>query len=687
MKNKQPITRVFFDTQFPEWNDKKVASRFNPDEVAGIFAESGVESAVVFAKCQYGNFYYDTKRGHKHAGLGNLDLLRSMTEKFHRHSIEVLAYYSTAWDELQGTLHPDWLTEDFSGKRTRGAFRWKTLCINSPYRALVKEDLCEIAAETDVDGFWIDMTIIGKDRCYCPYCDKKFRALYGKGIREARGAGMDIELAEFRYNYIEEFYDEIYKELRRIKPSLNITNNYWGYPYQSRNMGSRAVGALKQADFITGEAYVDWTGLEAPSFFSRFLSGAAGGRPFEALVGRFINTWDFTRKTPDQMFFEAMTIFSLGGTVTIDDEPFYDGTIDLTVYRTLIGPAFRAIKKLSHTIRGESLKFAAIFHSQATKDLIPEDAPSPFIRNISGAYKLLQERHIPVNFVFDESLTEEEIRRYRVILLPGAAALGEKTRKILEDYVRNGGVVTGFGRNAFFENLFSGSVVYKGLSEYSLSYIPLEGEKTLVRGAYCRYVQSGAGCSGWETGAPVIDPIAETSVEVFFHNNLPSPYLESSVPSYYIVPLGKGWVIQYNQPISESYAKQRGFAVRDAVIAQILRRTGKPDFWIDAPARVDTVAYHDKEARRFYIHLSAFAAEASLACGLFDTTNGNFERPYAMMENRDPVKEITVHLAAEKEIKSVISLYEKNEPRWEQTAETLVIRTPLELWDVIEAEY
>jgi hypothetical protein len=78
---------------------------------------------------------------------------------------------------------------------------------------------------------------------------------------------------------------------------------------------------LRSADFVTGEAYSDWTGLNAPGFFSKFLRGVSFGRPYEVLIGRFLNTWDFTYKSPVQMEFETATIISNGGTVTVDDEP------------------------------------------------------------------------------------------------------------------------------------------------------------------------------------------------------------------------------------------------------------------------------------------------------------------------------------------------------------------------------
>jgi hypothetical protein len=449
-------------------------------------------------------------------------------------------------------------------------------------------------------------------------------------------------------------------------------------------MGSRAAGAVREADFITGEAYTDWTGLEAPSIFSRFLAGVAGDRPFEALVGRFINTWDYTRKTYDQMFFESMTVFSFGGTVTVDDEPYYDGKIDLPVYQSLIAPVFQTIRDWSYTVTGERLRYGAILHSQKTKNSTAEQGE--FIRDVVGAYTLLRERHLPVDFVFDETLSAAALSAYRVILLPSVSCMDEKTLSVLKDYVEDGGVVAGFGENAFFEGLFKDNIICEGKSEYSLSYYPLEAETPLVRGSYSRYLP-GENMPG-KKGKPIIDPIVETAGDCFFHNNLPSPYRESNCPSYFDIPYGKGRILQYNQPISRSYAKQRSFRLRDSVLKTITAYTGAPPFSLEAPSRVDTAVYHDSLEQKIYIHLMAAGYESSLACGILDTMQGNFERPFVAMENRDPVLSVGIKILTVDKINSVASLYEKNIVSWEIKEDTLNIRMDkLGLWDVVEVKY
>ena len=92
------LRRIFFDMHLPDWTQpgqsggdqhdiRGIATRFDPQHLIGEFVRAWIDVAVIFAKCQYGNFYYNTKIGHKHAGLGDLDFLGEMVERAHRAGI------------------------------------------------------------------------------------------------------------------------------------------------------------------------------------------------------------------------------------------------------------------------------------------------------------------------------------------------------------------------------------------------------------------------------------------------------------------------------------------------------------------------------------------------------------------------------------------------------------------------
>ena len=693
--------RIFFDMHFPDWPDRQCATNFNPQEIADTFSKNHVDSVILYAKCQFGNFYFDTQTGHKHQGLSKLDLFRELSALLHKRGIRVIAYYSVAWDELQAKEHPDWLVEDEDGVRgSGGEFRWSTLCVNSPYRELVKEHLREITKELSPDGYWIDMTIIGNGRCYCPYCREKFHKRFSaplpRGAEE--GSAERNRFVQFRYDVIEEFYHEIYGLIRSIKPDCQITNNYWGYPYSNSGMGSRAIGALRECDYITGEAYTDWTGLSAPGFFSKWLRSAAKGRPFEALIGRFTGTWDYTAKPPVQMELEGYTIAANGGTVTLDDMPFADGSIDKELYKD-IGRMFSAIDRRRPYLDGCFLKQAAIFHSQATKDYYAHGGED-FIASIAGAYRLLKELQCPAEFVFDEEVSEDLLEKYPVLVLPSVAVLSKEHTEMLKRYLQNGGLLIAGGETAAYEvkdNVLVNSSALKelagitreGKSEYTVTYYePIESEYTqelsrrpvTIRGRYVKY----GGAQEEEVKAYALNPICETSEHTFFHNNLPAPYEAAGYPALISHPVGKGRLLLFAQDVFMQFSRYHQLEIKKLFsnILQVHQKSPKVRF--SCSSNVETAVLFQGE--RMVIHLISFCTGMTVCAGRMDTFEAKYQRTFEFVESVQDIHNLQIEVDYPVERAFAVELNKELEVKKTDSGAVIVLDT-LSKWETITVTF
>ncbi|MBF9016552.1 MULTISPECIES: alpha-amylase family protein [unclassified Oceanispirochaeta] len=674
--------RIFFDMHFPEWEGQGIAEAFSPEHIASEMSNAGVDSVIAFAKCQYGNFYYNTSEGHKHKGLKTQNLLLELTESLAERNIATIAYYSVSWDEREAEKHPDWLVENFHGTRGNLEFtRWKTLCINSPYKDVVMRQLSEIAGQPGLKGLWIDMTIIGNDCCFCPHCLEQYKKKTG---RDLKGDFLNdiISFKKFRYDYIEKFYSEIYTLIRRVNPELKITNNYWGYPYSSYNMGSRAIGALTEADYVTGEAYTDWTGILAPAIFTRFLRGVAKDRPFEALLGRFNNTWDYTRKPALQLALECFSVFSQGGTVTIDDEPYADGSIDNELYRNELKQIFSQMDKFAHCIQGEREKFAAIYHSQKSKDL--EKDENAFIRKISGSFKLLYDMNFPVDFVFDELIDKaEDLSSYALIILPEVLLFNENEKEIFLDYTRSGGHILSFG-NCGFDESFWNEMKIKQIkkTDDEISYFSMpsfQAAPLMVRGFFQPYE---ALSQDVRTSGSILRPIRGKKPNDFFHNNLPAPGQDSGWPGLLTRNYGKGGCTFLPQALAFHYAKQPLRPYRDLIQNHLKSLELTPRISIIASKRPDFVIYDQGE--NIYIHIMVPGSDPQVCCGLMDSMDGNFERPYELMEETMPVLNIQIDLSSLNGRLEIESLVENNTIELKQEgAFHIMVIDKITLWDII----
>lgn len=689
--------RIFFDMHFPDWPNRQTSTNFRPKEIADTFAKNHVDSVILYAKCQFGNFYFDTKTGHKHSGLGDLDLFRELSALLRERNIKVIAYYSVSWDELQAKEHPEWMVEGEDGIRgSGGEFRWSTLCINSPYRELVKTHLKEITEALSPDGYWIDMTIIGGGRCYCPYCAKKYEERTGeKLVRGAKAGTKERErFLQFRYDTIEEFYAEIYSLIRSIKPDCMISNNYWGYPYSNSGMGSRAIGALRQCDYITGEAYTDWTGLSAPGFFSKWLRSAAAGRPYEALIGRFTGTWDYTTKPAVQMELEGYTIAANGGTVTLDDEPYADGSIDTELYDD-IGKMFETIDQRREYLDGDFLKHTAIFHSLATKDAY-FDTSEKFISGIAGAYRLCKELSCPAEFVFDENLTLDGLTRYPVVIMPSVAVLQKEHIEMLQSYLEQGGLIIAAGETGAYE-LADGELKpsdafqkltglkREGVSDYTVTYYQMEQNEyssklpkrpVTVRDRYVKY----QGAPEKSVKAWAVDPICENSKTMFFHNNLPAPYETTSYPALIAIPKGKGCLVLFAQDVFAQFARYHQVEIKKLFQNILKAHQKQPAVRFHCSSNVETSVLKQKD--RWILHLVNFNPGMTVCAGRMDTFEAKYARTFEFVDQIQELHQVEIEVDFPIKSAFAIESNEKVEVRPTEKGSVLTLGS-LKKWETI----
>jgi hypothetical protein len=614
-----------------------------------------------------------------HPGLGRLDLLAETAALLRSRGVRTIAYYSVSWDERFADEHPDWLAQNAAGERGKGPYRWRTLCINGPYARVVERHIASLAAKP-IDGIWLDMTIIGDGNCYCPACRARYESLKGRMPPTDRDDPLFPEFLGFRYDIVEAFYERVRGIVRTSGPEMVFTNNYWGYPHSSTGMGSRAVGSTRQADFVTGEAYSDWSGIRSTSFLPIFLRGVAAGRPYEALIGRGVNTWDYTRKPKAFLSYEAYSLFAHGAAVTIDDEPFHDGGFDESFYRQELKEIFGQVAKHGNTVAGRPVRFAAVYHSQKSKDRC--DDQTDFVRDLSGAFRLLRDLRLPVEFVFDESLMEQTLEGLSVLVLPNVSSLSDHEGEVLSTFMERGGLVIASGwlgeagGSQWLEKAFG--VHSSGQSSFSLSYLRLPGMcdyDVLVRGRYARYLASPGEGS-------IIDPICETGPRGFFHNNLPAPYAPASVPGLIMRPFGAGSLVLFPQPIFRHYAKEPQRELRGIVGGLMTRHSRAPQIELLIPMKMDYSVYEHGDT--LYVHLLNPNIEQSTCCGLMDTLDGRFERSYEYMEEVVPVHDLGLRIPGRR-CESVETLREHSAFTVRPGDEGVEIRIArVDLWEIVK---
>ncbi len=603
------LRRLFFDMHLPDWTQpgqsggdqnalRDIATRFEPEQLVKAFVKARINVAVVFAKCQYGNFYYNTKIGHKHTGLGDLDFLGEMIHHAHRNNIRVIGYYSNMWDTQIAREHPEWMAEEVDGSYSYN--RWPTMSLLSPYRDLVHSHLTELVTNYEVDGIWSD--ILSDLPTFDRYTREKYEKDCGTPMpRSSQDAGW-INLVRWQQDTLYDYLDGCYKLVKNIRPEVAYVVNFFGTPYAQPSQGL-SFKHLKLSDMGSTEGYTEWHGLIFPSFAARYIRSGVDGRPFEVLTGRFVHTWDFTLRPQAQMRFEAFSVVANGGAVCIDDEPYQDGQLETGVYDNITNVYAEIERRESVLIGAQPLRYAALYVSQKGRELdevlnrtklpttalTPESNLNPSDSDLlpawMGAFKALTEAHIPVEIVDDRPESIATLSQYKVVFLPNILTLSSAECDALRTYVANGGALIATGATSLYDDqgtrlpnfaladLFGVDFVKRG--EFTFPYLQFHDSPftaDAIRRPLPHYMAM------WEVRPNVADvqvaatrrnPLIETSGQTYFHNNQPPPDVDTGEPVVVYRTYGKGRVI-YCAALPESNYARLGHEPYRRLIANMI---------------------------------------------------------------------------------------------------------------------
>ncbi len=604
----QNIRRLFFDMHLPDWTQpgqsggdqhelRDIATRFEPKRLIKAFVKARINVAVIFAKCQYGNFYYNTKIGHKHTGLGDLDFLGEMINHAHKNDIRVIAYYSNMWDTEAARLRPDWMAEEADGRYSYN--RWPTMSLLSPYRDLVHSHLTELTSNYEIDGIWSD--ILSDLPTFDRYTRDRYEADFGEPMpRSSKEAGW-LKMVRWQQDRLYEYLDGCYKLVKNIRPETAYIINFYGAPYALPSQGL-SFKHLPLSDMGSTEGYTEWQGLIFPSFAARYMRSGMDGKPFEVLTGRFVHTWDFTVRPLAQMRFEAFSVVANGGAVSIDDEPYQDGQLEPAVYAN-IENIYSEIERRESALHGaEPLRYAALYVSQKVRELDEvlnrAKAPSAALTlesNINpsdsdllpawmGTFKALTEAHIPVEIVDDRPESLATLSQYKVVYLSNILTLSAAEVDALRTYVTNGGAVIATGATSLYDewgnrlpnfalaDLFGVDFLKRG--EFTFPYLQIHDSpfsEGLIRRPLPHYMAM------WEVrvnedvqvAATRRNPLIETSGQTYYHNNQPPPDADTGEAVIVYRNYGKGRVI-YCAALPESNFARLGHEPYRRLIANMM---------------------------------------------------------------------------------------------------------------------
>lgn len=698
----------------PEWYPQSIRN-FDAETLAELVADTGAEIAFTFqgfTQDHFGCSCFPTKLGHIHANLSEgRDHIGEYVGALHARGIKVFAYYSFP-DGYLWERNPDWRQKDSQGNDILHGAWGGALCVNSPYRDYFIQRLREIAENYEADGFLADTAEFNANPlgCYCSYCKRKFRERYGCDLPTGSPCYNDAwkTFVHWRYDCLDELLSDARATLLNARPGIVFTHNAFGLNRESGwSAGEHREKILRHDDIVTSIAACrEWSEktngrhveqIWKAGYQTRCLRGL-GGKPVWMQTGRFPYDRDYQAAPVHELSLTIASIVSNGGCPIFIDNCYPDGTPDRIAYeRMKEAYALHGALEPNLNCTGE-LDFAALLYSVDSEDF--HDLAFPNERRYSssfhGAFKALQEGHIPFQVIGERGLTAQNISRFRILVLPEAAVLSDAQAQAIREYARDGGAVIATGRtsladgksgvrgNFALSDLFGAD--YVNPLNYIVSYIKPElngifaridqREHIPMRGCQLKVAANGSA----EAAALVELPATEVApgTRVFTYALDVPPERVVDAPAALLSDFGRGRCAYFSGDIAGVYGVYGYPSLRKMLLNAVeWACRGDVPLRVQAPMSVQVSCFRDGD--KYLIHLVNYTVSQ---LGVFADRGGT------LAEEGIPCRDIRIMLKPEgRTPKRVWSCASGEELQFTHGNGIIIVLVPvLDLYDIIAVE-
>lgn len=532
-----------------------VGAEFDAEEFAKTLDDARVNSVTCFARCHHGMLYYDSLRFPElvHPGLVNKNLLIEQIDACHKRGIKVPVYTTVQWDYYSGMNHPDWVCLNADGSlkdfcqddkpaNVYDAGFYRTLCVNSPYRQFLKDqilDIFEVLTPERIDGLFLD--IVNPVDCSCRHCVEKMTA---EGYRPDQKEDRML----FARKTMQDFKEDISAYIRSLKEDVTIFYN---------------AGHINAVSVDAKDAYTHWELESLPSGqwgYSHFMNTArfarTTGMDYLAHTGKFHTEWgDFhSFKNKEALEYECFRMLAYNSKCLIGDQLDPDGKISGAVY-DLIGSVYREVeKKEAWCKKAKAVTDIAVFTSECLKEHTGPGGSVP--EEVNGACTMLDELGYQLDIVDDRS----ELDAYKVLILPDTIRCSTELAKKIKSFIANGGKVIASYKSGLSEDetefaIDELGVHYLGEAPYSPDFIMPNEQigKNLPKTEHVMYYQGAqVEAAGGVVLAETYIPYFNRTWEHFCsHRHTPSSHKKG-----YPAIVGNDTCIYMMHPVFTTYYKK-----------------------------------------------------------------------------------------------------------------------------------
>jgi len=584
----------------------------------------------------------------KFPSLQDFDFLREYLPYVHKYGIKLIAYLGMHWYSYEfAKMHPDWEQVTSSGQAYGKIHplygNGTTFCVNSPWRnwafRLIKE-----AMKTGIDGVFLDGPVIYPDCCHCPFCQKKFKEKFGKDIPEENWQNpLWKEFLEFREDSMANFLKDAQRSVKEINPEgvIFLNGGNWMQPW---HVARDAEKLSKFQNFSAAEFYFHcYKGehnLYSTAMSSKFL--VSTGIPGLQFTHYAMGSWHYLYLNQAEIKLALAQAFACGAGTWL-------GTCFPAAENDPEG--YKPVKRIFEFVEENEEYFlnsksaarvALLFSSQTShyyisslseiyrdlgtgkeENLVRDSGTGKLTVDWSkrkrfcdefhkdsriGYFSALTRQHISFDIILDKFLTEENLKKYEVLILPDTACLSDNQIEIIKEFIKQGGNLLASFEAGFYdergnekkERIFD----LLGIKEIERIFPAYRGENYTILKENTLSFKKGERIER----APYafkVKPKKGVKIPAFFLKPLPRIYVplreESKYPAILINHFGQGKVIYFTYPIGNFYGVDK-LVNQERLIGEAVKMlTPQQIVEIKAPKTIQMEIF--KQKKRLIIHL------------------------------------------------------------------------------------
>lgn len=372
-------------------------------------------------------------------------LLREQISRIHEQGMSAVTWFPGTHCRTAAQAHPDWAVVPFGQTAVQVGESFWNLCPSTPYGEALIEFTLESLANYDLDGFWFDgssWSHEGKIGCSCEHCRRRFREDEGLDFPGAADWSDPAfrRWVQWRYRTHMDYWGRLAARVRREFPRATIVVNHL------HRLRSSWFGAIP-VDRYPAPVLVGTEAMDSPfesAFHARLVR--AYGKPHDEVwmgLHKLFQRTPFWLAECDPVY---RYLHHALATITAGSWPSF-GTPDpgetLTTAYDLLGSVVNPRRPYAG---GQPEPYLGLHLSQQSETFFFSrhadwGHPLTYWESLYGWNKLLCEKQLLTQIVFDAELNPNDITRYPVFLAPLSVALSEAQVRVLHQYVQAGGVL------------------------------------------------------------------------------------------------------------------------------------------------------------------------------------------------------------------------------------------------------